>query len=70
MKKNKNYSYSEIEDFAAVREDYTMTAYGEELIGEHFIVLKGPRDITISFILNSYKADGYNYKCIYSDLKK
>ncbi len=70
MKTNKNYPYAEIEDFVNVREEYTMLEYGTKLTGQHFIVLKGPRDVTISFILWDYDMDGYVYKCVFSELKK
>lgn len=69
MRINKNCPYAEIEDFVNFREEYTMLKYGAEVIGEHFIVLKGPRDITVSFILWGFGDGDYIYKCIYSELK-
>lgn len=70
MKKNSNYTYTEIEDFASTK-DYEMYEWTlNECIGENFIVLKSrERDITISFMLSGSRHDGFIYKCIYSDLK-
>jgi hypothetical protein len=72
MKKNKDYSFLQIETFAN-DENYELTELGGQTIGESFIVLKhNEKDLTISFILTGYISApgifaGNQYTCIYTD---
>ena len=64
---NKNYFFNEIEEFAN-NNNYELEAFGYEIIGEHFILLKhNDKDITHSFILDGATSSQYIYKCVYSD---
>lgn len=69
MKKNKDYSFTQIETFAN-DENYQLNELGGETIGKAFIVLEhNDKDITVSFILTGYNSvTGNQYTCIYSDL--
>ena len=63
----KEYSYNNIEKYA-IENERTIEEFGEELIGEHFIVLKTPEyDLITSFMLSGSSVHGYQYKCIYTD---
>ncbi len=67
FKLNAEYTYQQIEDQADFF-DYEIAEFGNELIGEHFIVLKSEYDTICSFVLTSYNpVQGGNYKCIYND---
>lgn len=69
MKKNKNYLYAEIENFANANDYAIYEWYLTQVIGENFIVLKSRKyDITYSFMLCGSQHDGFIYKCIYADL--
>ena len=69
MKKGETKWYKTIEEFAEDN-DYSMEELGKETVGESFIVLKhNEKDLTISFVLVSSGSNGFNYECIYSDLK-
>jgi len=63
-----------IKDFDTIEKfcqdnDFSFYEYGEELIGEHFIVCKAnSEDRTISFIYDNWNiSNGSVYKCIYCD---
>ncbi len=67
IKKGENYLYSKIETFAS-NNNYNINEYGNNRIGENFLTLKhNDKDIVISFVLDGATANGYIYKCIYSD---
>lgn len=70
MKKNKDYSFLQIESFAN-KENYQLNELGGETIGNGFIVLEhNEMDLIISFILTGYNSvTGNQYTCIYSDKK-
>lgn len=69
MKQGKDYSFSQIEEFAT-NENYDLTELGSSTVGRSFICLEHTeRDIVISFILTGYfSATGNQYTCIYSDI--
>jgi hypothetical protein len=73
MQKGKTYTYKQIEGFALADEPakWNMIEHGKPVVGEHFIVLKHEEvDKTISFILTgSSSVGGFEYECVYSDLK-
>jgi hypothetical protein len=68
MEKGKNYSFSQIEEWANDNQ-FNLIELGESTIGKNFIVAEHDhRDLTVSFILDGYiPALGNQYTCIYSD---
>jgi hypothetical protein len=68
MKKNKTYTYLQIESFAN-KEDSQLNELGGDTVGVNFITLEHNRkDIAISFVLTGHSAtDGNEYTCIYAD---
>lgn len=68
MKRNKDYSFKQIETFAN-DENYQLTELGGETIGKGFIVLEhNEKDLTVSFVLNGYNTvTGNIYTCVYAD---
>jgi len=62
---DEEYSYPEIEDIAS-SENCILEEYGNEMIGEHFIVVKNlETDSLYSFCLTSVSRE-YNYKCVFA----
>jgi len=69
MKKGQSCGYTKIKEFAEDN-DYSIEDIGRELVGENFIILKHQeKDLVISFVLTSASGNGFQYECIYSDLK-
>ena len=66
---NKDYYYVDIEKADLNNNEGTYLSHlGNELIGEHFVVIKCPIvDKTCSFMLTSCANSGFIYKCIYND---
>ena len=62
----------EIMDNANAKEDrFTLKEYGENYIGENFIVIKDEdEEKCVSFVLWAVQGQKYIYKCIYSDYQK
>jgi hypothetical protein len=73
MKKGKEYSYKQIEDFAVENDFSIFDDIGGATIGRNFIVLEhNVEDKTVSFVLTGAgqpSTGGYIYECVYSDLK-
>lgn len=68
MKKGQTYGYTKIKEFSEDN-DYSLEEFGNEAIGENFIVLKhNEEDKTISFICTGAGGNGWVYECIYSDI--
>ncbi|MCK4665074.1 MAG: hypothetical protein KAT68_19555 [Bacteroidales bacterium] len=68
MKKYHNHTYTAIENYAE-KNNYEITEYGPDIIGENFLILKhNDKDITISFVLSGTSGENFIYECIYSDL--
>ncbi len=61
--------YSRIIEYAE-RNNFEVEEYGEELIGEHLMILKHrEKDITISYLMDGYSGmHGATYECVYSDI--
>jgi hypothetical protein len=69
MKKDKDYTAGQIEDFAN-RKNYDIENFGGKTIGRAFMVISHPaQDICASFVLTGYKNKGAVYTCIYCDSK-
>jgi hypothetical protein len=52
-------------------EKFILTEFGENYVGENFIVIKNEEDQkSVSFVLWSVQGHKYMYKCIYSDYQK
>jgi hypothetical protein len=65
---NKSYPYQEIEKWVEEDEELSLTEYGEETIGENFLVMKNDYSAdVISFILDGTRGGEYMYKVIYKD---
>ena len=69
MKKNNDYTATQIEDFAN-ETDFSITEYfTEKTVGRAFILISHPdKDICASFVLTGSTGSNYIYTCIYSDL--
>ncbi len=65
MEKGKIYFYDKIEEYAE-ENDFDISEYGEEIVGEYFISMKKGigYGIVISFIMTGLA----QYECIYSDI--
>ena len=61
-----NYGFNETEIYAN-NNNFNLSEYGNNLVGEQFVVLKADDDIVISFILVGFSSS-YIYQCIYNDL--
>lgn len=68
FKKGKDYFHNDIRKFVEDNEEeYTMTEYGINLVGENFIAVSHvEKDSTISFVLTGTVGAGYIYTCIYT----
>ncbi len=67
FKLNKEFSYTDIENFVCNNEEFELVEHGENLVGLNFVVIKGVEtDDCISFVLTGMSSE-YIYKCIYSD---
>lgn len=65
FEKGKSYNFNEIEEFVNDnQEEITMEEYGEDVIGEGFIVLKEGNN-TVSFMLDGVGSNGFTYQCIF-----
>lgn len=62
--KGKHYAYLIIETYAN-RHDIEMQEFGNETVGQSFIVLSNSNH-TVSFVFTGYSdANGYIYECCY-----
>lgn len=68
MEKGKQYNYNEIERFAEIN-DYEIESFGNERIGENFLLLSDNQsDKVISYVLSGSSCNGYMYECVYTDI--
>ncbi len=69
MKKNHDYTWKRIEDYAN-ENNCDIQEYGMGTIGTSFVViLHNNKDAAISFVLTGYNSvEGNLYTCIYTDL--
>jgi len=58
--------YTRIEEYA-IENNYEITELGEELIGEHFLILKNEKGDVGSFVFDGVREGEYLYKCIHID---
>jgi len=65
MKKGTNYRYVFLEEFSQDN-DCSLEEFGNEIVGEHFIVLRDEDDKVISFVLIGASSQ-YIYECIYNE---
>jgi hypothetical protein len=64
---DKTYSYSKLEKWVEDDDELTLSEWGEELIGENFLVIKNDfSDEVISFVLIGVSGE-YIYKVVYMD---
>ena len=61
-----SWLYNTIEEYAT-KNDYEITELGNELIGEHFLVLKNDDGEVGSFVLSGVQDGVYLYQCVYAD---
>lgn len=62
---NREYRYSEIKKY--VSEEIEELEYGNNEIGEQFLVFKDTNGLICSFILSGTVAGEYVYKCIWNE---
>lgn len=67
FEKGNSYLFSEIEN-AVNENDFELTNYGTNLIGEGFLKVKEEkRGYVCSFVLDGSTSNGFTYECIYTD---
>ena len=65
--KGHEYLFTDLEKYSAIHE-MDLECHGQEIIGEHFVVMKDEKNQTMSFIYKSYiDSKGGYFQCIYSD---
>jgi len=67
FKLDSEFYYSSIDNFNDENCNFTLTEYGENLIGENFLVLKDNGGSVISFVSTGYGTNGIIYKVVYTD---